>query len=534
MTGPVIFRIDSAMRGNRIIYWLGRIPLIRRLIPDSLYAAEEGKLALSVLVWLWRAIRSLGGKLIYFGLMFALPLLIASEDGAIFAPALFDRFCWMLLMISFFTGALLNPCAVVPDELKYTCVRMMSMDARRCHRWSILSHHLEYFITFALWLMLIAALYGQGVEAGLLLAFELSCVRLFFEWFHLWVYKKQGRPLHGRTWFGLSVALVGLAAAYAVGLATWTLPAGNWLVSLPAALIALVLGGPAVWGILRFDRWYRLTLDICTAERISPEAAKEGKENPQFNDVKLKDSDLTAEEQSALAGWPYLQDLFFRRHSRMMYRPVKWILIVIAVLTVVGGAVCPFLDVGPLFDKVTVVLPYFLFVLYILLDNIIGTRITKAMFHNCDLAMLKFGWYRQPAVVLKNFILRFRRMCGVNLSVSGALCVMFTVLTLSAGGRPPLVDYLAFLLALLALGVFFAVHCLGMYYLFQPYTAELQMKNPFFRIINAVMYVLCYSCNQIRSTPAWFTLLVLAVTVVYSVVILLLVRLRSPRTFRVK
>lgn len=88
--------------------------------------------------------------------------------------------------------------------------------------------------------------------------------------------------------------------------------------------------------------------------------------------------------------------------------------------------------------------------------------------------------------------------------------------------------------AILCLGVFFAVHCLGMYYLFQPYTSDLQVKNPFFSAINFAVYIVCYMCIQIRSTPSWFALLVLAVTVAYSAVILALVYRRAPRTFRVK
>lgn len=534
MIAPVVLRIDSAMRGNRVIFWLGRIPLIRRLVSDRLYSADEGKLALSVLVWAWRVLRSLGGKVLYLALMLVLPLLTTAGEGGLFSESQFGRFCWLLLILSFVVGALLNPCAVTADELKYTCVRMMGMNARRCHLWSVLAHHLEYLIGFALWLSAASALFGQGGSVGLLLAFEMACARLFFEWFHLWVWDKRGKTLHGRPWFVLTVIAVGLIAAYAVGLALPAFPAHRWLISLPAGVAALAVGGLSLWRILRFDRWYRLTLTVCTADRISPEIAKQGKENAQFVGVRLKESDLTMEEQSDLTGWPYLQDLFFRRHSRMVYKPMRWSLIIIAALTVIGGVACPFLDAGDLFDRVTAVLPYFVFVLYIIQSNIMGTVITKAMFHNCDLAMLKFGWYRQPAVVLKNFVLRFRRLCRVNLTISAALCVMITVLTLCAGGRPPLTDYLAFMLALLALGVFFAVHSLGMYYLFQPYTAELQMKNPFFGVINGVMYVVCYSCVQIRSTPGWFTMLVLVVTVLYSAVILLAVRLRSPRTFRVK
>ena len=257
-----------------------------------------------------------------------------------------------------------------------------------------------------------------------------------------------------------------------------------------------------------------------------------------FKDVKLKDSDLTTENECAdLSGWPYLQALFFRRHSRMMYKPLKYILICIGAVTLVGCVLLLIFrgpDVSDVFSKITAVLPYCVFFLYLIQSNIMGNRICKAMFYNCDLAMLKFGWYRQPKVILKNFVLRFRRICGVNLLMSAALCVMFSAMVLCAGAKPHTADYIAFIVALLALSVFFSVHSLGMYYLFQPFTSELKMKNPFFSVLNAVMYAVCYACIQIRSTPTWFTPVVLVVTILYSAAILLLVWLLAPQNFRVK
>ncbi len=535
MNGLTILRIDAAMRGNKVIYWLGRIPLVKRLVSDTLYAAKEGKLALSVLLWIWRAIKSLGGTMLYVGLMCLLPLLIVVEPGQ-FAQG-FGRFCWLLFFLSFVVGAILNPCAVEASPLKYTCVRMMGMDARRYHLVAEGKHHLEYFVTFAVTLMIAAAILGQSALTGVLLTLELICARLVFEYLHVLAYDKLGRALYGRAWFTLLVIFGGCAAAYIPAMAL-EVQAHRWLLAWPTAVILLILGVSAALLLARYPRYYRLTLDTCTAERVSPDAARQKAQGSTFNDVKLKESDLTAEgEHTARSGWPYLQALFFRRHSRMMYKPLKYVLIIVAALTAAGcAATLLFRDVdwSGLLSRITAVLPYFVFVIYVVDNNILGNRICKAMFYNCDLAMLKFGWYRQGSVILKNFGLRFRRLCGVNLVISGALCLMFTALVLCAGGRPPLGEYLAFLAALLCLGVFFAVHSLGMYYLFQPYTSDLQIKNPFFNVINGVMYVLCYTCIQIRSTPTWFTPLVLAVTVVYSAVILLLVWRRAPRTFRVK
>lgn len=535
MSAATILRIDAAMRGNKIIYWLGRVPLVRRLVSDTLYAAKEGKLALYILLWVWRAVKSFAGTFLYVAAMCVLPLLIVAEPARLGQE--FGRFCWLLLMLSFVTGALLNPCAVASDQLKYTCVRMMGMNAGRYHLVAELKHHLEYFITFAAALITVSALMGRGALPGLLLSAELSCARLIAEWFHIWTYDRLGKPLYGRVWFTLTVIFVGLAAAYVPGLLL-DLGTERWLLSVPVFIIFLIGGALSAVMLCRYPRYYRLTLNICTADRVSAEVAQQKNAGAAFKDVQLKDSDLTAEGECAnLSGWPYLQALFFRRHSRMMYKPLKYILIGIAAVTVVGCVLLLIFrdpELPELFSQVTLTLPFCVFLLYLAQGNILGTRITKAMFYNCDLAMLKYGWYRQPGVVLKNFVLRFRRLCWVNLLMSGAVCVMFTALVLCAGGRPPLVDYLAFLIALLCLGVFFAVHSLGMYYLFQPYTSDLKIKNPFFNVINMVMYILCYACVQIRSTPRWFTPVVLAVTVAYSAVILLLVWKRSPRTFRVK
>lgn len=535
MTAWTMFRIDAAMQGNRILYWLSRIPLIRHLVSDSLYRAKESKLALSILLWAWQALRSLGGTLLYVAVLCVLPLLLVLEPGELAQG--YGRFCWLLLWLSFVAGALLKPCAVDADPLSYTCVRMMSMDARTFQLWNEAKYLAGYALTFAVSLMLATAILGQGVLPGLLLTAELLCAHLMAEWFHVRIYDRLKKSLYGQGWFTLLVVFGSLCAAYLPAM-TLELQAQTWLLSAPVFVLFLLLGAAAAFGLIRYPRWYRLTLDLCTADRLSSESPRTRRQGAGFRDVLLKEEDLTVEDsRSALSGWPCLQALFFRRHRRMLYKPMKYLLIAIGAVTVLG---CAFLlcfrspGISELFSAVTLTLPFCVFLLYLIQSNIMGNRITKAMFYNCDLAMLKFGWYRQPRVILKNFALRFRRICGVNLLLSAALCVMFTAMVLCAGGRPPLVDYLAFLTALLALAVFFSVHSLGMYYLFQPYTSDLNVKNPFFGIINGIMYVLCYTCIQIRSTPTWFTPLVLVVTVLYSAVILLLVRVRAPRTFRVK
>lgn len=532
-----IFRINASIRGNRLIYWLGRLPLLRRLFTDHLYSAEEGKFALFILQCLWWLLKALGGKLIYLAaclLLSASFSLSGPQDWL--SPDNFGPFCWAFLWFSSLVGTMLQPHAVAPSQLKYICVRMMAMDAWRYQMITGLGHHLAAFAGFTPFLMLVTALLGAGAWAGLVISLELAFVRLAAEALHLALYSRTGVSVGNRTWYIILMVVVGLAGAAVCLLLLPEARTQDVLLHPVTVLVLAVLGAAGAVYTVRFPNYYRLVLDTCKAESVSPALAKQKVAGAQFANVRLKDSDLTAQGDPRLSGWPYFQSLFFRRHRRMLYKPVKIVLFIIAGVTVVGAAaLLAFRDgeTQALFDLVPLSLPYCVFFLYFM-DNSVGTRICKAMFYNCDLAMLKYPWYRQGDVVLKNFLLRFSRLCGATLALSGAVCVMFTVLTLCAGGRPTLGGYLIFLAAILCLGVFFAVHCLGMYYLFQPYTSDLQVKNPFFSGINFAVYAVCYACIQIRSTPSWFALLVLAVTVVYSVLILALVYRRAPRTFRVK
>ena len=447
-----IFRLNAATRGNKLIYWLGRLPLLRRVFTDRLYAAGEGKLALFLLQNLWWVLKAIAGKVIYLAVLLLIAAFVAL-DGVqdTLTAANLGPFCWLFLWMSFFIGALIVPHAVAPSQLKYICVRMMAMDAWRYQMITGLGHHLAAFAGFTPLLMILTALLGAGPWAGLVIGVELAFVRLAAEGLHLAIYSRTGASVGGKVWYILLMAIAGTAGSAAC------------LLALPQSRPQDVLLHPAVF--------------------------------------------------AALA-----------------------VLAILAGVTVVGAALLLFLrspETAEVFDMVPLSLPYCVFFLYFM-DNNVGTRICKAMFYNCDLAMLKYPWYRREDVVLKNFLLRFTRLGGTMLALSGAVCVMFTVLTLCAGGRPPVGEYLIFLAAILCLGVFFAVHCLGMYYLFQPYTSDLQVKNPFFSGINLAVYIVCYACIQIKSTPSWFALLVLAVTVVYCAVILTLVYRRSPRTFRVK
>ena len=91
-----------------------------------------------------------------------------------------------------------------------------------------------------------------------------------------------------------------------------------------------------------------------------------------------------------------------------------------------------------------------------------------------------------------------------------------------------------YILGLCSMMVMFTVHHLFMYYVFQPYTTDLNVKNPFFKLGNALIYLISYICLDLRINVRIFAPIVLVVSIVYTAVALICVYVFSPKTFRVK
>ena len=530
------FHIDAAMRCNRLIYWLGRLPLVGRRVPERLYADVSLKqglvLAVEILGVLWTFL----GKFIYLGLCCVLPFVLFLDGPA---GALWIFGVHALFWLSFVGGCFMTSNLLDATLLKYTCVRQMGMNARDYLLGHLAYTHLIAFASFTPALMAFAGLFGPSPWAGLLLSAELAALRLAAEGLQLLVYARGGRVLCKSAWYVLLLILAALAGAYLPLALDAALPVWAVLGHPAAAPVLLALGACALAGIVRYPRYRALVNDTCKADMVSSAAAKQKAAQAAFRDVELRESDRTAgvgdQRLERLRGYDYLNAIFFLRHRRLLVRPVKIELAIVAGALAAGLAACLFARpaMADALTRIGAFLPAFVFLMY-LAGNSLGQRICKAMFYNCDISLLRYGWYRQPAVVLRNFWARLRRVAALNLLVAGAVCLSALILVGASGARPAAGDLVPFLLCILCLAVLFAVHPLFMYYIFQPYTTQLAVKNPFFGIINWVMYLVCYLCIQIDQPPRGFALMVLGATLAYIAAALLLVRQKAPGTFRVK
>ncbi|MBC8569919.1 hypothetical protein [Zongyangia hominis] len=531
-----VFHISTASMANRLIYFVKRIPLIGKAVPDGIYAQMELKQGLAVVAALFYALYRLFCKALYVGLMVLLPLLLAMEDGFTRAQQ-GDLFLHIFFFLSCLAGAVQAPKALEAKPNKFICIRLVGMDPEEYTRSMVLFYHGSEFLYFLPSLLIGGIIAGCNAWQliGLILAFP--CYRLMGEALQLIVYRRTKRVL-STSYVLISILLVaGAILAYAPLAAGSAYAVGRWAFFFPAVLAALILGALSLRYILRYPGYRAAAQDVLVHDKISADPQKTAAQN-RFRDVKLRDSDFTGEELIAgkhgnQKGYRYLNTIFFERHRRMLVLPLYRRLLIVAVLFVgCGAALLFFPEFRPTFSQVlSRLLPAFCFVMYF---ASIGERICRAMFYNCDISLLRYSYYRERGAILRNFQIRLARIAGLNLILAAAICLAVGGLIFLSGVTWSPKDMIFFMLCILFLSLFFSVHHLFLYYVCQPYTTELDMKNPLFNIINVVVYMVCYMCLQIHTVPSNFAFIVLGATLSYMVVALALVYKFAPKTFRIK
>ncbi len=533
-----ILKIKNAQNVNTFLYYLSRVWVIGKLIPESLYADLALKNVLGgfveVLIQLYKGFC----KALYVGGLVFFPAFLLLADGSGLSNAA-PVMIHMLFFLSCLIGPFTDSEVFKVTREKFLCLKYMKMEGRRFVRASLAIRYIPHFFWFLPCVLVIVLAFGGTVWESVSLFLMLISYRFAGEAFFLWFFEKTGKILSRNYPFQWVLIAVGMVLSYY----PLFVNGGNLtgvLTSVPFVCLSVLIGGLCLyyvgWGYEKYAKKLPRTLD---EKYLFSAQVSKGKQTG-FADVAMKESDLEMDKEvknsllfSKLSGFSYLNALFFKRHRRQLRKPVLIRVGVIALLFV-GGVALYLADssmaaeVGP---RIPSTLPAFVFVMYFCS---VAEKACRAMFYNCDISLLRYGFYRNPKTILSNFQIRLLRIVGYNLAIGIALSFAVSGLYALYGGSFFDKDMVMFVCSILLLSVFFSVHHLFLYYVFQPYTTELDVKNPFFKVINGAVYMLCFLCLQIKVAGSSFAFIVLGVTLLYVAAALILVYRYAPRNFRVK
>ncbi len=516
----ISFSLRNTYRVNGILYSLKQIPLLKRLLPETLYRVRGLKTFANILSLLWEIVSVFLGKFLYFAVMLAgIGRLYEEAPHA----ALFLHILFFLTVI----GAFSNTYMFNPTRDKYYAMILMRMDARAYtlvnYGYAILKTAVG-FLPFAL---LFGLSEGVPLWICLVIPFFVVGAKLTAAALSLVSYEKTGKTFNenGLGKFLWLAVLLLLAAAYG-------LPAIGVLLPVEASACLLILpvvtGALAVVKIRRFGR-YRELYQQLLAKAMQPAQAAGDLTQRQQHRLISADTAISSRRK----GFEYLNELFIKRHQKILWRAVKRIALV--CLCLVLGMLLAFSLSPEIREKTNELLmsylPYFVFVMYAINR---GTGFTRALFMNCDHSLLTYSFYKQPRFVLKLFQIRLREIVKINLLPALVIGAGLAVLLYASGGTDNPLNYAVLLVSILCLSVFFSVHYLTMYYLLQPYNAGTEMKSGVYQLVLSATYFLCFFMMQLKMPTLVFGLMTILFCVIYSGIACLLIYRLAPKTFRLR
>ena len=524
---------------NVLLYYVRKLPLVGEKIPYRLYGETDIKKAIGAIPVVFSVIGAFVGTFLYFLLMIKLSANWIQgfwQKQGIFVDQKVVM-VYLFLIFSFLPGSFLVSNLTEGAKKDYVLLHVMRIPAAQHYRSKMVLKGVKDTICFLVPLLW----FGFGAESALFV------VSLFFTRYighagilqHYRHSEKKGKKVFWKS-LGKTFLMFGiiLALGYGVAAAVPRLFFDRYVMAEVVVFLSFTLVGmfcfSKVWkygGYTIFAKKMVSLKDFLEQD----DAVKEAR----AADVQIQDKDISKEELRSRKyeekeGYDYLNAIFFERHKRIVSRAVKSRIIIILAVGLIGAVALLFVGEQmkqKTFEAMTQMMPVMVFVMYL---ESTGGRICKAMFFNCDISLLKYGYYREADAILKNFKIRLRKLLMLDAVPAAIICGMILLWTLLCGEILAVWKAIPLMAGSLLLSAFFCLFHLFMYYITQPYTEEKTVKSPIFSVVNALVYFGCYLCLQIQTGSWLFTLGVLAVTIIFIPLSYFCVFRFAPKTFKIR
>lgn len=241
---------------------------------------------------------------------------------------------------------------------------------------------------------------------------------------------------------------------------------------------------------------------------------------------------LTLEKKkdlSHLTGMTYLNALLFQRYNSILRKKFITRMSFIMGVLLVGQIAIGYSGVILTDKEITAIIPFLFLAMYALS---LGRAIAQMVFVNCDISMLHYPFYRKAGNIIAGFNFRWLRSFQFNICFAAGLYLL-----LQCWSRLSLSLETSLLLALLliSLTALLSFHDLFIYYVLQPFTKDMEVVNPFYKILSGGLYWVAYINTRFDHINSQLYVLVISGILFLYVGIgyLILVKV-APKTFALK
>ena len=550
-----IFRLRTTIKTNGVLYAIKHLPFVGKHISDRIYGIRAIKIVAFIIGLIAEFFQRFFGKiLLFFGLFFGSGAIssfrhmfqtgdnFALSEEALSAQGSIYLYAFVVISIAL---AIMYSIFACNMETEY-CVFMLNMDAKKFVGSIFALDSIINAAAYALMGIPTALLAGVPWYYAILLPF--SGIGFYASSVAIQMLTYSSKLSAGKTHdrkgnavtaignnglnvlLGFGIFLVGalVGPAYLMN---------GYPIQLPAVIVILSILAiiPALLVIRKYP--YGLYRNALKAEREKMRGIKQNAQKA-VKKASLATISETGSVDSNLTGYSFLNELFIKRHRKLLWGKIfKYVIGIAAVIVLMSIYLFYEWKKGmPLEESLirkafTFKLSAVPFLMYFLNR---GAVISQVMFSNCDSSLLKFGFYKEPKAILTMFRLRLFSVVKLNLVPALMIAVYAVIVLKITGGEDYQFHYLFTFLSIILSMIFFSVHHLAIYYLLQPYTMEFKIKSSVYLIINAVIYMVCWSLFNNEVSAQIFAPVAAAFTVIYITVACILVYKLAPKTFRIK
>lgn len=514
------FKLRNTYKVNTIIYSIKQLPIIKKILPESLYQNKVLKIIGNIISIIMEILLIFLGKFIYIiTMIFGVLSLYKTKQS--------DTFLHLLLFLSII-GAFLNTYMFNPTRDKYYAMFIMRMNAKEYTITNYLYSILKVIIGFMPFTIVFGLIANVNIFICILIPFYIASAKIIVGAYSLLEYEKkkiiinENKPVK-YIWILTAFLLILAYGLPYIGIVI------NQTIFITIALIFIILAIYGIKYINKFNSYRELYKIMLTSGDINVTT------NSQdiVKETVLKQIDIEENISSNKKGYAYFNDLFIKRHSKILSKSAKKITFVLTAI-IIGLIFATHVnnDIKVQTNKLLMTcLPYFVFIMYIINR---GQVVTQAMFMNCDHSMLTYSFYKTPKAILGLFKERLKSVIFINLIPALVLGIGLAIILYSTGGTDNNINYLIIFTSITAMSIFFSIHHLILYYLLQPYNVYSETKSSTFSIANALTYILCYSMLKIQIPTIYFGIVTIGFAIMYCIISLVLVYKLAPRTFRLR
>lgn len=514
------FRLRNTYKVNTVIYSIKQLPLIKRILPDSLYKSKALKIIGTIISVIWEVCSIFLGKLIYIAAMILGMMSLYQTDSA----------STFLTIFTFLTiiGAMLNTYMFNPTNDKYYAMFIMRMDAKKYTISNYIYAILKVIVGFMPFTILFGTIAGINIGICLIMPFYVASAKVIFGAYSLRKYEKTGITINENKPIKFICVLVAIGLILAYGLPFLGITISP-LVFMGIVLITIIIGLFSIKYIKNFNKYREMYKQILTSNDINTQVNSQNiiKENVQ------KQIDISENITSNKKGYKYFNDLFVKRHSKILLKSAKKTAMI--SLFIIGIAIFAINLNSELKSRINELLmtslPYFVFIMYLINR---GQVVTQAMFMNCDHSMLTYSFYKKPKSILSLFKERIKSIVAINLLPAFVIGVGLPIILWISGGTDNIYNYLILFISIVSMSVFFSVHHLVLYYLLQPYNINSETKSSTYSVASFLTYIFCYYIMQVKLPTTYFGIGTIIFAVLYSVISLFIAYRLAPKTFRIR